>query len=49
MKTFIPIICVLITQYAVAQLSSDSLKSGTTFLRFNVTNLADISEPNISC
>ena len=35
-------------EMAEAQKLSDTLAKGNTFLRFNIVNIVDVSEPNIS-
>jgi hypothetical protein len=48
MKTLFHVILLLVSKCLIAQNFPDTLIKGNTFLRFNVANLADVSEPNIS-
>ena len=48
MKMITATIVAMMFYCADAQIRSDTLYSGNTFLRFNALNLADVSEPNIS-
>ena len=48
MKTLLPVLLLLVCKCAIAQRLSDTLAKGNTFARFNVLNLVDVSEPNIS-
>jgi hypothetical protein len=48
MKNLLPVLLLLMNDCALAQKFPDTLAPGNTFLRFNVVNLADVSEPNIS-
>jgi len=48
MKASVLIILLVICEITVAQKLSDTLTEGNTFLRFNIANIVDVSEPNIS-
>jgi hypothetical protein len=48
MKAPALIIFLMVCHAALAQRLSDTLAKGNTFLRFNIVNLIDVSEPNIS-
>jgi hypothetical protein len=48
MKTLFQVILLLMSKCLIAQNFPDTLIKGNTFLRFNVVNLADVPEPNIS-
>lgn len=48
MKGPVLIILLMMCEMAEAQKLSDTLAKGNTFLRFNIVNIVDVSEPNIS-
>ena len=48
MKTIFAVTLLLTNAYAFTQTPPDSIVKGNTFIRFNILNVVDISEPNIS-
>jgi hypothetical protein len=48
MKIFTLVILLMLCSIASAQIRAVPLSKGNIFLRFNILNLADVSEPNIS-